>query len=108
MVGPVEPGDELAGGLAMNARGGAAVVRMLVGHQLRRLREAAGGTADQAAGEIRESRAQDSRVENWRGGFKPGVVAALLTLSGVTGGQMRVQLLELARRANTPGWWTAH
>jgi transcriptional regulator with XRE-family HTH domain len=107
-VGAVEPGDELAGGLAMNARAGAAVVRMLVGHQLRRLREAAGVTADQAAEEIRASRPKISRMENGRVGFKARDVAALLTLYGVTGGQMRAQLLELARRANTPGWWTAH
>jgi transcriptional regulator with XRE-family HTH domain len=108
MVGAVEPGDELAGGLAMNARAGAVVVRMLVGHQLRRLREAAGVTADQAAEEIRASRPKISRMENGRVGFKARDVADLLTLYGVTGGQMRAQLLELARRANTPGWWTAH
>src|SRR5512140_3061123 len=106
-MGAVEPGDELAGGLAMNARAGAVVVRMLVGHQLRRLREAAGVTADQAAEEIRASRPKISRMENGRVGFKARDVADLLTLYGVTGGQMRAQLLELARRANTPGWWTA-
>jgi len=92
----------------MNARVGAAVVRMLVGHQLRRLREAASVTADQAAEEIRASRPKISRMENGRVGFKARDVADLLTLYGVTGGQMRAQLLELARRANTPGWWTAH
>jgi len=84
------------------------VVRMLVGHQLRRLREAAGVTADQAAEEIRASRPKISRMENGRVGFKARDVADLLTLYGVTDGQMRAQLLELARRANTPGWWTAH
>jgi len=104
----LEPGDELAGGLAMNARAGATVVRMLVGHQLRLLREAAGVTADQAADEIRASCAKISRMENGRVGFKARDVADLLTLYGVTGGQTRAQLLELARRANTPGWWTAH
>jgi transcriptional regulator with XRE-family HTH domain len=92
----------------MNARVGAAVVRMLVGHQLRRLREAASVTADQAAEEIRASRPKISRMENGRVGFKARDVADLLTLYGVTDGQMRAQLLELARRANTPGWWTAH
>jgi transcriptional regulator with XRE-family HTH domain len=107
-MGAVEPGDELAGGLAMNARAGATVVRMLVGHQLRLLREAAGVTTDQAAEEIRASCAKISRMENGRVGFKARDVADLLTLYGVTGGQKRAQLLELARRANTPGWWTAH
>jgi transcriptional regulator with XRE-family HTH domain len=107
-MGAVEPGDELAGGLAMNARAGATVVRMLVGHQLRRLREAAGVTADQAGDEIRASRAKISRMESGRVGFKARDVADLLTLYGVTGGQMRAQILELARRAKTPGWWAAH
>src|SRR5258707_15295309 len=82
----LEPGDELAGGLAMNARAGATVGRMLVGHQLRLLREAAGVTADQAADEIRASCAKISRMENGRGGFKARDVADLLTLYGVTGG----------------------
>ena len=51
---------------------------------------------------------QISRIENGRVGFKARDVADLLTLYGVTGGQTRAQLLELARRASTPGWWTAH
>jgi transcriptional regulator with XRE-family HTH domain len=92
----------------MSPRADATVARMLVGHQLRRLREAAGVTADQAADEIRASRAKISRMENGRVGFKARDVADLLTLYGVTSERTRVQLLELARRANTPGWWTAH
>jgi transcriptional regulator with XRE-family HTH domain len=107
-MGAVEQEDELAGGLAMSARAGAIVVRMLLGHQLRRLREAAGVTAEQAAEEIRASRAKISRMENGRVGFKARDIADLLTVYGVTSGQMRAQLLELARRANTPGWWSAH
>jgi len=83
-------------------------VRMLAGHQLRRLREAAGVTPDQAAEEMRASRAKISRMENGRVGFKARDIADLLTLYGVTAEQTRAQLLELARRANTPGWWAAH
>ena len=107
-MGAVEQEDELADGLAMSARADATVVRMLLGHQLRRLREAAGVTAEQAAEEIRASRAKISRMENGRVGFKARDVADLLTVYGVTGEQTRGQLLELARRANTPGWWSAH
>ena len=107
-MGAVEQEDELAGGLAMSARADATVVRMLLGHQLRRLREAAGVTAERAAEEIRASRAKISRMENGRVGFKARDIADLLTLYGVTSEQTRGQLLELARRANTPGWWSAH
>ena len=92
----------------MSARANATVVRMLAGHQLRRLREAAGVTPDQAAEEMRASRAKISRMENGRVGFKARDIADLLTLYGVTAEQTRAQLLELARRANTPGWWAAH
>ena len=104
----MEPGDELAGGLALHARGGAVVVRMLVGHQLRRLREAAGVTADQAAEEIRASRPKISRMENGRVGFKARDVADLLTLYGVTDEKTRSGLVTLTRQANTPGWWSKY
>ena len=51
-------------------RGGPTVLRMLLGIQLRRLREAAGLTPDQAGYEIRASRSKISRVEHGRVGFK--------------------------------------
>jgi transcriptional regulator with XRE-family HTH domain len=81
---------------------------MLLGHQLRRLREAARVTADQAAEEIRATRAKISRMENGRVGFKARDVADLLTLYGVTSEQTDTAMLDLARRASTPGWWAAY
>ena len=60
------------------------VLRMLLGSQLRRLREAANVTPDQAGYEIRASRSKISRMETGRVGFKPRDVADLLTLYGVT------------------------
>ena len=69
-MGTGGPGDELYGGLLRSGRADATVVRMLLGHQLRRLREAAGVIPDQAAEEIRASRAKISRMENGRVGFK--------------------------------------
>jgi transcriptional regulator with XRE-family HTH domain len=100
--------DELYGGLLRSARADATVVRMLLGHQLRRLREAAGVTPEQAGDEIRASRSKISRMENGRVSFKARDVADLLTLYGVTSEQMRAKMLELARRANTPGWWATY
>jgi len=69
-MGADRPGDELYGGLLRSGRADATVVRMLLGYQLRRLREAVGITPDQAPDEIRASRAKIIRMENGRVGFK--------------------------------------
>jgi hypothetical protein len=84
---------------------GPTVLRMLLGGQLRRLREARGITRDAAGYEIRSSDSKISRMELGRVGFKERDVADLLTLYGVTDEQERRSLLELARQANNPGWW---
>jgi hypothetical protein len=47
-------------------------------------------------------------MENGRVGFKARDVADLLTLYDITSEQTRAQLLELARRASTPGWWATY
>jgi helix-turn-helix protein len=107
-MGTDGPGDGLYGGLLSSGRADATVVRMLLGHQLRRLREAAGLTPEQAGHEIRASRAKISRMENGCVGFKARDVADLLTLYGVTSEQARTEMLDLARRASTPGWWATH
>ena len=107
-MGAVEQEDELAGGLAMSARADATVVRMLLGHQLRRLREAAGVTAERAAEEIRASA---PRSAGWRTGGWDSRPATSPTCSPCTASpasRRADRLLELARRANTPGWWSAH
>ncbi|MEH1028164.1 helix-turn-helix domain-containing protein [Micromonospora profundi] len=84
---------------------GPTVLRMLLGAQLRRLREASGVTREGAGWEIRSSESKISRMELGRVGFKERDVADLLTLYGVTDGQEREALLKLARDANSPGWW---
>jgi transcriptional regulator with XRE-family HTH domain len=58
---------------------------LLLGTQLRSLREAAGIQADKAAHEIRASRSKISRMETGRVGFKLRDVEDLLSLYGVTG-----------------------
>src|SRR6266496_3601935 len=87
---------------------GPTVLRMILGNQLHRLREAAGVTPDQAGYEIRASRSKISRMENGRVGFKERDVADLLTLYGITDEEKRTALLSLARQANTPGWWSTY
>ncbi|MGH3679158.1 MAG: helix-turn-helix domain-containing protein [Natronosporangium sp.] len=81
---------------------------MLLGAQLRRLREANGVTREQAGWEIRASESKISRIELGRVGFKERDVADLLTLYGVADRSQRASLLTLAREANTPGWWHAY
>lgn len=85
--------------------GGPTVLRMLLGTQLRRLREERGIGRDDAGYAIRASGSKISRLELGRVGFKLRDVEDLLTLYGITEPQTRESLLVLARQANTPGWW---
>ena len=86
----------------------ATVLRMLLGSQLRRLREAAGITPEQVGYEIRASRSKISRLENGRVGLKNRDVTDLLTLYGVTDEGLRSRFLTLVRQSNTPDWWTSY
>jgi len=88
-----------------NAASGPTVRRMLVGAQLRRLRESRGISREDAGWAIRGSESKISRMELGRVGFKLRDVADLLTLYGVGGGEERELLLAMAREANQPGWW---
>src|ERR1051326_3060758 len=88
--------------------GGPTVQRLVLGSQLHRLRESRGITAEQAAEAIRGSHSKISRMEHGRVGFKERDVSDLLTLYGVTDSEERAALLNLAREANTPGWWHAY
>jgi len=85
--------------------GGPTVLRMLLGAHLRRLREAQGVSRETAGWEIRASESKISRMELGRVSFKERDVADLLSLYGLTDDEERNALLELAKNANTPGWW---
>jgi transcriptional regulator with XRE-family HTH domain len=84
------------------------VVRIMLGAQLRRLREAAEITPDAAAWRIRASRSKISRMENGRTGFKDRDVSDLAELYGVSDPQVIVGLLELATQANAQDWWAKY
>lgn len=86
----------------------ATVLRMLLGAQLRRLREAAGITPEQAGFEIRGSRSKISRLETGRVGIKSRDVYDLLTLYGVTDEILRARFLALVKQSNRPDWWTKY
>lgn len=81
------------------------MLRIVLGGQLRRLREARGITRHAAGNVIRGSHTKISRLELGRVGCKERDVADLLTFYGITEEKRRAELLALARQANTPGWW---
>ena len=91
-----------------DAAGEATVLRMLLGAQLRRLREAKGISPERAGYEIRASRSKISRMETGRVGFKIRDVEDLLTIYGVTDGQQRAEVLALARQSSVPNWWAKY
>ena len=86
----------------------ATVLRMLLGAQLRRLREAADISAEKAGYSIRGSRSKISRMETGRVGLKVRDVEDLLTLYGVADDQERAKVIALARRSREPEWWTRY
>jgi transcriptional regulator with XRE-family HTH domain len=100
-----EPVPELS---RLEAVSGPTVLRMLLGSQLRDLREAAGISPDQAGYEIRGSRSKISRLEHGRVSFKERDVEDLLTLYGVTDSRRRAYMIALAQQANNQGWWAKY
>jgi transcriptional regulator with XRE-family HTH domain len=85
--------------------GGPTVLRILLGTQLRRLREARGVTAQEAARAIRGSESKISRIELGRTSVREVDIIDLLSLYGITDPAEREELLTLAGQANQPGWW---
>src|SRR6185295_13441437 len=81
---------------------------MVLGAQLRRLRERRGISREKAGWEIRSSESKISRMELGRVGFKERDVADLLTLYGVVDEHEREVLILLARQANQPNWWNRY
>jgi transcriptional regulator with XRE-family HTH domain len=89
----------------VDGAGGPTVLRILLGTQLRRLREARGVTAQEAARAIRGSESKISRIELGRTSVREVDIVDLLSLYGITDPGEREELLTLANQANQPGWW---
>lgn len=104
-MGAVERGKNGSGSAIQGTTSGPTVLRIVLGTQLRRLREAAGITRRDAGNTIRASDAKISRLELGRVGYKQRDVADLLTLYGVTDDQQREAFLTLAHQASSLGWW---
>jgi len=85
--------------------GGPTVLRMLLGAQLRRLRETAGVTRDDAGYHIRASGSKISRMELGRVSFKERDVTDLLEYYGIDDVAEKEKLLQLTREANATPWY---
>ncbi|MEO5873391.1 MAG: helix-turn-helix transcriptional regulator [Streptosporangiaceae bacterium] len=92
-------------GAAGQPQDGPTALRIMLGSQLRRLRETGGISREQAAEAIRATHSKISRLELGRSGFKQRDLIDLLLLYGITEERERDALLGLARQANQPGWW---
>lgn len=85
--------------------GGPTVLRMLLGAQLRRLRETAGVTRDDAGYHIRASGSKISRMELGRVSFKERDVTDLLEFYGIHDPAEKEKLVQLTREANATPWY---
>ena len=91
--------------MLVGARSGPTALRIALGAQLRRLREASNLTTSEAAEAIRATHSKISRLERGRTTARQRDVDDLLTLYGVTDEAQREELLTLTRQASAPGWW---
>ncbi|WP_024802668.1 helix-turn-helix transcriptional regulator [Nocardia sp. BMG51109] len=82
-----------------------ALLRMVLGARLRKLREAAGISGQEAGRAIRASHSKISRLEAGRVGFRAIDIDDLLSLYGVEDEDVRSGFLLLAERANASVRW---
>jgi transcriptional regulator with XRE-family HTH domain len=101
------PGPEAAA-IASTAEDNPYVLRLLLGSNFRRLREAKRITAEQASEIFHWPISKITRFELGRTGVKKRDITDLLALYGVTDDQERDQWLNLAQRANSPNWWQVY
>ena len=95
----------MAGAEGNIGRAGPSVRRLILGSQLRRLRERAGISCAEAGYSIRGSASKISRMETGRISFKERDVEDLLTIYGLNDLEERAQLLSLVAQSKQTGWW---
>jgi transcriptional regulator with XRE-family HTH domain len=89
------------------ATGGPTVRRRRLAAELRRLRDRAELTLEEAAGQLGWSITKLSRIETSRVGVQPDDLKKMLGLYRVEG-ERRSGLISLGRAARTKGWWDAY
>ncbi|MBF8188527.1 helix-turn-helix domain-containing protein [Nonomuraea sp. K274] len=82
--------------------------RRRLGHELRRLREAAQLKAEEVAGRLHWSATKMSRIETGQVSVHHGDVADLLDIYGVSDETLRTELSDMARQSRLKGWWHRH
>ncbi|WP_247661579.1 helix-turn-helix transcriptional regulator [Micromonospora sp. U21] len=96
-----------AGG-TMSAMESPTFVRFQLGAQLRRVRDEASVTAEQAADVIEVSASTLRRIEAGRVGIKAPALNALLDRYGVADAELRDTLLSMAKTGKQRGWWAKY
>jgi transcriptional regulator with XRE-family HTH domain len=86
-------------------RAGRSSARLVLGAWLRRLREEAGVSCEEAGRAIKGSGSKISRLEAGRTKIKPRDVDDLLALYGIADDAERAVMLALAEHANAASWW---
>jgi transcriptional regulator with XRE-family HTH domain len=86
-------------------QGSPTVLRMILGRQLKALREKSGLSYPEAAEAVLSSEWTVRRYESAEGGLKPLTLKSLLIAYGVTDDGEIKAFLSLARDASKPGWW---
>lgn len=84
---------------------GPTTLRVIIGGNLRRLRQAAGVSREDAAYEIRADASKISRLELGRVSFRLRDVRDLMVMYGVQDEEEIERVVELAREANRPSKW---
>ncbi len=88
--------------------GGPTALRIILGRQLRALRDKAGMSFEEAADAIVSTHFTIRRMERAEGGLKPLTVRSLLHAYGVTDPDEVKAFLALCRQASQPGWWHSY
>jgi transcriptional regulator with XRE-family HTH domain len=94
--------------MTMPRAGGPTVLRIMLGTQLRRLREARRITLDDAGRMIGVSRVKVGQLETGQAALTDCELADLLKCYGVTDQREREALADLAGSASTRGWWHSY
>lgn len=89
----------------MSANINPTVRRRRLGSELRKLRDAAGMTAEEVATASMVSQSKISRLENGRRSISQRDVRDLCDVYSVTDEAMRASLMEMARESRQRGWW---
>ena len=97
--------DQRQGQLPGRPGAGPAAARLWLGTRLRRLREEAGISREDAAAAIRASAPKISRIELGRVPVKARDLAGLLALYGITDETEREGMRALSLDGSLPGWW---